>query len=284
MGDAMSYSAEISRTNPACLFFLIDQSGSMADPFGGIGESQKKKAEGVADATNRLLQTLVLRCAKEEGIRDYFHVGVLGYGGQVASPFGGSLGGRDLVPISEIGNSPARLDERTREREDGAGGLVKETVKFPIWLEPVANGGTPMAQALNRAKDIIAGWLRQHPDCYPPVVVNITDGESTDGDPNGPATGLRQLRSTDGEVLLLNVHLSSSRAAPIEYPDTDATLPDQFAKLLFNMSSLLPPGMRTAAQQEGIKTSEAMRGFVFNADMVSVIKFLNIGTRASNLR
>ena len=279
----MAYVAEISRTNPTCLLFLIDQSGSMADPFGG-GDSQKKKAEGVADATNRLLQSLVLKCAKEEGIRDYFHVGVLGYGAHVTSAFTGALAGKELVPISEVGNSPARLEERTREREDGAGGIVKEKTRFPIWFEPLANGGTPMSQALHRARDIVEGWLRQHPDCFPPIVVNITDGESTDGDPSGSASALRQLRSSDGDVLLLNAHLSSSRAAAIAFPDTEAALPDQFARLLFGMSSVLTPAMRAAAQQEGNSISDATRGFVFNADLVSVIKFLDIGTRPSNLR
>ncbi|MBW7886468.1 MAG: VWA domain-containing protein, partial [Caldilineaceae bacterium] len=40
----------------------------------------------------------------------------------------------------------------------------------------------------------------------------------------------------------------------------------------------------TIAQQEGYTVSENSRGFVFNADMVSLIKFLDIGTRPSNLR
>ena len=66
----MPYSAEISRANPSCFLFLIDQSGSMEDPFGG-GEATRKKADLVADAINRLLQNLVIKCAKEEGIRDY---------------------------------------------------------------------------------------------------------------------------------------------------------------------------------------------------------------------
>ena len=73
----MAYSAEISRANPSCFVFLIDQSGSMADVF-GAGEGNQKKADGVADAINRLLQNLVLKCAKEEGIRDFFHIGVIG--------------------------------------------------------------------------------------------------------------------------------------------------------------------------------------------------------------
>jgi hypothetical protein len=41
----MSYSAEISRTNPSCFLFLIDRSGSMEDPF-GAGESNRSKADG----------------------------------------------------------------------------------------------------------------------------------------------------------------------------------------------------------------------------------------------
>ena len=44
----MPYSAEISRSNPACFLFLVDQSRSMQSPFGR--EPETKKADGVADA------------------------------------------------------------------------------------------------------------------------------------------------------------------------------------------------------------------------------------------
>ena len=82
----MPFSAEISRTNPTCLLFLIDQSNSMDGPF--AGQPGKKKADGVADAINRLLQNLALKCAKSDGIRDYFFVGVIGYGNNVQSALG----------------------------------------------------------------------------------------------------------------------------------------------------------------------------------------------------
>jgi len=279
----MPYTAEISRTNPSCFLFLIDQSGSMQDPFGG-GGSVRKKADGVADAINRLLQNLVIKCAKSEGVRDYYHVGVIGYGSTVGSAFVGALAGRELVPISEIATMPARIEERTKKVDDGAGGLVDQTVKFPIWFDPIANGGTPMCQALGNAQDILSGWFSQHPDCFPPIVINITDGESTDGDPTSAANGLKNLASSDGNILLFNVHLSSQRAMSIEFPDSEVGLPDQFAQLLFRSSSLLPDYMRSIAQQEGISVSDGTRGFVFNGDMVSVIRFLDIGTRPSNLR
>src|SRR5262249_19447309 len=96
-GPSVPYVAGVSRTTPTCLLFLIDQSPSMSGPFGG--SPGKTKADGVADAVNRLLQNLALKCAKSDGIRDYFHVGVIGYGASVQSALGGALAGRHLVPV-----------------------------------------------------------------------------------------------------------------------------------------------------------------------------------------
>ena len=255
----------------------------MSDPFGG-GESGKKKADAVADVINKLLQNLVIKCAKNDGVRDYYSVGVIGYGASVSSAFAGSLASQDLLPISHIANSPARIDERIKKVDDGAGGLVDQTIKFPIWFDPVANGGTPMCQALSQAKMIVQDWITQHPSCFPPIVINITDGEATDGNPSYAANEIKSLASSDGNVLLFNVHLSSQKANPIEFPDSDSGLPDEFARLLFTMSSILPTHIQNAAKQEGYHISEASRGFVFNADIVSLIRFLDIGTRPSNLR
>lgn len=71
----MPYTAEISRSNPTSIIFLVDQSTSMSDPIGG--EVPQQKADVVADAINRLLTELSVKCAKEEGVRDYFHVAVI---------------------------------------------------------------------------------------------------------------------------------------------------------------------------------------------------------------
>jgi len=267
------YTADISRGNPTCFLFLIDQSGSMEDPFGG--QASGSKAQAVADAINRLLQNLVLRCAKAEGIRDYFHVGVIGYGVKVGPAFGGDLSGEDLVPISTIGDQPLMIEERMQKVPDGAGGVVEQEVKFPIWFEPVAKGPTPMKQALKRAESILVEWLDDHPDCFPPIMINISDGEPTDGDPSQVAESIMQLESSDGNVLLFNLHLSSSKASPIEFPDSNDNLP---------VSSVLPEKIRLEAGSEGFKVTDESRGFIFNSDMVKVIQFLDIGTRATNLR
>src|SRR5688572_25223851 len=200
----MPYSAEISRANPACFLFLIDQSESMKHAIGG-GDVPMQKAEAVADAVNRLLSELSIKCAKEDGVRDYFHVGVIGYGAAVAPIFDGALAGRDLVPLSEVAANPARLEERSRSY--GQAGPAElpaagpgRSVKFPTWFSPVAYGDTPMCGAFTRARSILEGWLSDHPRSFPPIVVNITDGESTDGDAAPVAQALQSLTGADGPV------------------------------------------------------------------------------------
>ncbi|MBY0526972.1 MAG: VWA domain-containing protein [Gemmataceae bacterium] len=279
----MPYAAEISRANPTCFLFLVDQSGSMAKPFGG--QAGKSKAQGVADAINRLLQNLAIKCAKSEGIRDYFHVGVIGYGKQVAPAFGGTLASRRLVPIRELADHPLRVEERIRTLDDGAGGLLQQRLKFPVWLEPTAAGKTPMCQALNLAREILQEFIGAFPGCYPPLVLNISDGAATDGSPEPVAGALRAMASRDGNVLLFNAHLSSQVMQAIEFPDSEENLTEAYSRLLFRISSPLPEKIRAAARSEGMSATETARGFVFNADLVAVIRFLDLGTRvAQNLR
>jgi hypothetical protein len=143
------YAAPISRTNPTAFVFPLVQSSSMREPF--AGQPQKSKAAGISDALNGLLQNLVLKCAKADGIRDFFHVGLLSYGGRVASAFGGALAGKGLVPVSEIAAHPLRVELRARKVSDGAGGLAEEQVKFPVWFEARPAGRTPMSAALRQA-------------------------------------------------------------------------------------------------------------------------------------
>jgi len=275
----MAYTAEISRTNPTCFLFLVDQSSSMLEPFGR--QPEKQKAEGVADAINRLLQNIALKCAKAEGIRDFFYIGVIGYGGRADSALGGALAGQPLVPISALANHPLRVEDRTRKVDDGAGGILEQKFKFAVWLEAKHGGRTPMCQALTMARQSLEVFLVRYPGCYPPLVVNITDGMSTDGDPLPLAKSLCSLKSTDGNVLLFNAHISDLPANPVQFPSAKEGLPDDFAKLLFDMSSPLPPQLVEAARRAGFAGHPGSRGFVFNADLVSIIQFLDIGTKVA---
>lgn len=279
----MAYQAEIGQRNPTLFLFLIDQSGSMHNPFGG--DNRKRKSEGVADALNRLLHGLVMRCSRGTEIVDRYFVGAVGYNNSVRPAFGGALAGRYQVPISEVGQNPLRIESRIRKTDDGAGGILEQKIQFPIWLDPAASGKTKMREALEMAQELAADFVGSFPNCFPPIVINITDGVPSDGTaPDYPeveraAQQLCRISSSDGQVLLFNVHISSENAPPIEYPNSAANLPGQFSQLLFRMSSALPAPMREQARVGDVVLSPDARGFVFQGTLVSVIGMLDIGTR-----
>ncbi len=282
----MAYQAEISRKNPGCFLFLVDQSESMEDPFGG-GENgnSKKKAEELATILNKLIHNLCIRCAKSDSIYDYFHVGVLGYSEDSCKPaLGGELAGRSLVPISELAAKPLRIEERVKQSDDGAGGVMDQTVKFPVWFDPYFKGGTPMCAGLKEATKLVETWCQDHPQGFPPIVINITDGEATDGDLVAEARKLTAVSAEDGAVLLFNIHLSSAAGPSIELPGNAKKLPDQWAKALFEASSTLTPFMVSRATELGMPATDDSRGFIFNAQPLHVIHFLDIGTRPAQVR
>ncbi|MHC4219881.1 MAG: vWA domain-containing protein [Planctomycetota bacterium] len=280
----MTYSAEISRDNPSCFLFLVDQSTSMEEEV-AAGDATQQKATGVADTMNRWLQELSIKCAKADGVRDYYHVGVIGYGKKVGPCLNAGGGGQPLVPISQIADNPSRLEERTKKMPDGAGGMTEQTIRFPVWFDPMADGGTPMCRAAGEAEAVLQDWLTQHPDCYPPIVIHITDGEATDGDPTERIRNLTNMTSSDGNVMLFNIHLSANpNASPVSFPDSVDDLPDDYSKMLFETSSPLTPTMRALAKEHGFSPSESARSFVLNADMVLLVQAIDIGTRPSNLR
>jgi hypothetical protein len=145
------YSAQITRANPTCIVLLLDQSGSMADPLGG--DDVVRKADFVSDVVNHTLHDLV---------RNYYHVSVIGYGRKVGSALGGLLSDRMLAPIAEVAEYPLRVETRLKRVPDGTGGMVEMPVRFPVWTQPVADGGTPMCRAFSEAKSIIEKWVGEH--------------------------------------------------------------------------------------------------------------------------
>jgi hypothetical protein len=266
------YSQPIDRHHSGCILLLVDQSSSMEEMFGGGGQS---KATALALAVNRLMRNLVLQCQRGDEVRDYYHIGVIGYGGSVGPVLGGSLGGQQLVPVSVIADYPLRM------APDVLPGNPEISVPLPVWIEPRASGGTPMTTAIDLAGALMVDWANHHMDSFPPIVVNVSDGEATDGDPRTIAAQLRDIRTADGNLLLFNVNLSTEALPPIEYPNSPRGLPNPYARALFEMSSELTPYMMAVARGMNIPVEDGARGFVFNADAAKLSEFLDVGTRVS---
>ncbi len=281
----MPYSREISRDHKACILFLLDQSYSMVEP---LGQSNKRKCDELAAAVNGWLLNMAIRASGDEGIRDWMDVGVIGYRtDQAANPIispilQGTLAHRPLVSITDIGNNPARIDSTVqRMHDEETGQMIEIPTDSPVWIDPYAEGSTPMCHVFHYAHGILSQWINSHPSSFPPIVIHITDGESQDGDPIPYAEAVKALATSDGNVLLFNCHLSMSAVQPFVFPSNEHGLPDDLARVLFHMSSNLPDPFYRSALQEGYQLQQGAKGMAFNANMVVLINFLDMGTRAA---
>ena len=201
---------------------------------------------------------------------------------QLETPLPGTTPEQPFLSISQVVDA-AEVEERQVKESDGAGGIVEVTRKFPVWLRPRAGYGTPMCAALTAASTALSDWTAQHQDSYPPMLINITDGEAGDGDPVAWAQHIMELETNDGNVLVYNVHLSEMSAAPVQYPSDESEVSmDEYAGQMFRMSSVFPDSVVEMASSMGLPVTQGSRGYVYNADMVSLVQFLDIGTRAAS--
>ena len=277
----MAYSAEINRNDPSCFLFIIDQSGSMEETMSG----GNTKALFVAEVLNKTIAEIVIRCTKADGVRDYFDIGVIAYADDDAKAgFQGKLGGNWLCPVSQIADNPLRVERKEEKLKNSAGETYEKNIVYPVWFEPECAGRTPMKKALKTACNIMVDWCDNHPNSYPPTVFHVSDGRSTDGDPEEEADILQKIHTTDGTCLLFNLHVDTGTGSEVVFPFDERSLPDDFAKMLFRISSPFPPHLSKIAGDYGYTIASNSRFFIYKAGMDFIVHFFEMGTRPANLR
>src|SRR5260370_30136283 len=176
----MTYQAEISRASPTAILMVMDQSASMSHRL----KSGQSKAAFLADVLNKTLYTLITSCSKADGVRDYFHVGVVAYGGDDArNGFQGALGGEPMHVVSRLAEAPLRVETRAKKVAGLSGDVVEQSVRFPIWFDPRSQGKTSMCAGFDAAIDILSQWCAAHPSAFPPTVLHVSDGHPSHGNP-----------------------------------------------------------------------------------------------------
>jgi hypothetical protein len=272
------YGQTFSRQNPGCIIFLVDRSDSMRATWGG---SQLTLAQGAAQAINKVLFELCVKSTKANGpMRLYFYVGIYGNGlrprrgGEgVESALPVALADRGIVPLPELADHPLGLHD---------GGIAGKP-RLPVWYEAAHGYRTPTCAALDLVGSHIEEWAAAFPNSFPPVVIHITDGLVTDSprkgvDLAGWAQRLTMISTRHGNTLLLNAFLSPTNAPITAFPNSAAGLPAPGPEL-FAMSSALPEPMIQTATAAHIQLGQGARGFVFNADLDTLVKFLAVGTK-----
>src|SRR5438309_7067272 len=109
---------------------VMDQSTSMNHRL----NSGQSKAAFLADVLNKTLYTIITNCSKADGIRDYFHVGVVAYSGNNArNGFQGTLSSETLHLISHLAEHPLRIENRVRKVVGADDKIIEQPIKFPVW-------------------------------------------------------------------------------------------------------------------------------------------------------
>jgi hypothetical protein len=68
---------------------------------------------------------------------------------------------------------------------------------------------------------------------------------------------------------------------PIFFPDDESVLPDEYARLMFRMSSVMPAPLIAEARKllPQCRIADTARSFIYHGDLEAVIRFFSIGTR-----
>lgn len=269
-----TYNAEIKRDQPTAIMLLIDQSGSM---------NSNNKAIFCAKAINNLLNEIINISIKEGGLRDYIDVALIGYGDGENATF---LLKDDFINLTELSQNNISTEQIITEKKV-RNTTTQETKTIKIWLNPVAKNATPMGEAFDMAVVVLQKWIQKNPNSFPPVVINVSDGEQTDCKNHEileKALKIKSLATKNGNVLLFNCHLGQENKNSIIFPKTREELPqdDKYALLMYDMSSTLPPQMRLKIMgiiNQDIPENTQIVAMGYNADSNSFVKLLEVGTK-----
>ena len=274
METTSNYTKQFSSANPGFIGFVIDQSGSMSEPYPECGN----KANFVQRVVNRTITEMINANADGDTVKNRVFNSLFSCGENVAEIRSGMLG--------EFANNPLRIETVTQKVSDGNGGLVEVTVQNPVYFEPVANGLTPLSATLDVARQVGEAFINKYPNCPAPVFIVITDGMPRakgvddaveEANSIAMAQKIKELKCDDGNALLFVCHIGNG-TNKCEYPDSESNLPDDQARFLFKIASEIPDTYKEAARKLELDLAEHSKAMVSNADPTTFIKFINFGS------
>lgn len=283
------YSQRVTGANPCAFVLLVDQSGSMSEKVKDNGGNVLSKAEHLSSIVNKFLDEILTTCQKTDGVKNYFEIIIVGYGqlndnnkSIINVVWEGELKGKSWVTVTELKNSPLRTEIVKRPNPSRFG---KKEIEEPrnIWLEAIAEGLTPMQEALKFCHELLEDWARNNPNSFPPIIFNITDGCASDVNNMNEivevSDKIKSISTNDGNVLLFNCLLTDNYESLKEFPLASeiSLFEDNVYELaLFNSSSSIPTNLKKLLPSF-FPSDEETKGLVLG-NIDSVIRFLNIGT------
>jgi uncharacterized protein YegL len=285
----LHYNARVKTNQPCCIVLMLDQSGSMSERVINNRGEAVQKSENLAQEVNKFLNEILLKCRREDLYKNYFDILIIGYGRRegesyegVALAWEGKLKGKSWVNVNDLLETYLKKEiiETPNPKKFGPKTIKLE---YKCWIEPRAEGLTPMKKAFQFCRPYIHDWVNRNRNSFPPLIFNITDGEVSDVDEMSElieeANALKSLSTANGNALLFNLLLSDNHEKIVEFPheqEIDLFDETEFEKGMFEASSYIPinlirllPGNRSDV--EPIKA-------ITLGNLDHILSLLNVGT------
>lgn len=278
------YNQEITRKHRAAFVLLLDRSMSMQQIV-RFGHMVATMSEVVAYTANTFITEFIDRCRRSDGIRDYYDVAVLGYCNHRVENL---LSEDGFISIKKLADRMPRITTVAFESELDDGSRLLTNHRQHRWVEPLAEGNTPMYEALLHARNLVEEWCEQeqNQESFPPIVINITDGEPTDCTDNDlldVCTLIKRTATANGNTLLINIHICSNnnlQSTIFPMPE-ELTRASHKVRLLADCSSTMPQAFDNAIHElKGLGAMPPYIGLGYNATVVELLSMINIGSRS----
>lgn len=279
------YQRGITHLNRSAVIIAIDCSLSMQD-WCYLHNTRMRKMEAASLIANFALDELVVRATRGNEIRNYYDIAVLGYSGDGVEMLIGNENGH-MTDIKSLIESMPQPTCYNIVQQDSNGKSIAAPITLHEWVKPKACGSSPMYEALIQIKSMLTDWCDNphNKDCFPPIVINISDGGCNDADYDDVldiATDIKELHTSDGSTIFVNIYLSSDgdgKNNNLIFPCDDEITDDDEESLLYNMSSHLPKELEHVIYELcRHKCKKTCRCFARNASICEVLALADIGT------
>lgn len=249
-----------------------------------MGNRKMSKAQALTIISSALITELIDRCRRTDGLRNYYDIAIVGYGDDKVEMLLGDEGFVAIDALARRTTIPLTLQYELQQEEQVK--VIEQTI--PAWFEDKAEGNTPMYEALLRVKELVEEWCgrEQNRESFPPIVINISDGEISDGsygEMMDITSLIRRQATNHGNTLLLNIHLESnsdlhSLIFPTEQELIGATTAMQ---MMAEASSSMPEIFNAEIiKLKGGGAKPPFKAMGYNANILEVISIMNIGSRS----
>tara|TARA_Y100000590_G_scaffold105079_1_gene119556 strand:- start:830 stop:1684 length:855 start_codon:yes stop_codon:yes gene_type:complete len=281
------YDNRYTRSHPGLQIALLDYSYSMIDPIvqATDGSEALTKIDAAAWIIDHWLYELVEACGGGESgeFKQYLDLAVLKFDDKISSGF-------NSIPIGELPTTVEKVNaagkfEETNVTRDGQ----SDTLLKWIDTDKELGGQTKMCAALQSAEDMIKNWIPNKEESFPPVVLNVTDGQANDCGPDELiklCDRIKAEKTDNGNALLGCLHVTSEEINPILFPTSEQYVrencKDPFAILLFHMASTIPDELVERAKKYGLPVENGSKFFIYGSNFANAGKFFRFGTNPTD--